>query len=167
MVNIEKTGVGSTLTFENQVVRMRNITGGAGTLARGDIVETFLEPVAPAGLETGAAATTWTLVGPADVPLDRVPARVIGVALEDALYGEYLRVGFKGVFECACVDDADEGVLLWLDANGRLGKADTAPDASPAGYIMMLGIALENTAATGDLTKVLFDGLNGFTASHP
>ena len=169
MVNLAKCGVGSTLTFQDEVVRMRNInSSNPYTLARGDILEAHLESIAPAGYETGAAATTWTFVTPTDGAFDQVPARVIGVALEDAEYGEYLRVGFKGVFECACDDDADEGVLLRVsNTAGRLAKADTAPDASPAGYIMMLGIALEDTAVSGDLTKVLFDGLNGFTASHP
>tara|TARA_R110000751_G_scaffold32167_1_gene81172 strand:+ start:182 stop:670 length:489 start_codon:yes stop_codon:yes gene_type:complete len=162
MPNIDHTGLGSTLTFENEVVRMLN-SGIA--VVRGDVLETHLDfnvanPV-------GTAPTTWSAVSLTDSG-DQVPARVIGVALEDAAQWEYLRVGFKGVFECACDDDADEGVLLRVsNTAGRLAKADTAPDASPAGYIMMLGIALEDTAVSGDLTKVLFDGLNGFTASHP
>ena len=169
MPNIDHTGLGSTLTFEDEVVRMLNIRAGVpGTIARGDILETHLESSAPAGLETGAAATTWTCISLTDGVTDQIPARVIGVALEDAVYGEYLRVGFKGVFECACDSTADAGSLCRVSGtSGRLTGASTAPSDTGTGYIMMVGIALEDTAVSGDLTKVLFDGLNGFTASHP
>ena len=78
-------------------------------------------------------------------------------------------MGFKGVFKCRCDDNADEGVLLRVSStNARsLRGAATDPEDDPLPYVRMLGIALENTATTGDLTNVLFDGLNGFTASHP
>lgn len=165
MPNISKTGVGSTLTFEDEVVRMRS---SWGALSRGDIVETHWELLSPAGYETGAARTTWTSVSVTDGATDQVPARVIGVCLEDAALGEYLRVGFKGVFECACESGADTSNLLMVSTTaGRLKGMPGAPIDTGSGYIMAVGIALEETAVSGDLTKVLFDGLNGFTASHP
>ena len=168
MPNISKTGLGSTLTFENEVVRMLNIRAGVpGTIARGDILETHLESSAPAGLETGAAATTWTCISLTDGVTDEVPARVIGVALEDAVYGEYLRVGFKGVFECNVAGTPAVGSTLRVSGtSGMLTGSQTAPAGTGEYYIMMVGLSME-AVVSGELTKVLFDGLNGFTASHP
>ena len=162
MVNLAKCGVGSTLTFEDEVVRMIN-SGIA--VVRGDILETHLD--SNISNPVGTAATTWSAVSLTD-SADQVPARVIGVALEDAAQFEYLRVGFKGVFECACDSTADAGAICRVSGSvGRLTGAQGSPAGTGTGYIMMVGIALEDTAVSGDLTKVLFDGLNGFTASHP
>lgn len=180
MPNISKTGVGSTLTFEDEVVRAVNVRGAAGSSPGSDIVKgavlEFHQGAQQLGWDnpTNNDLLLWSVgyTDSASAPADAIPPRFIGVAMEGGVVGETVRVLVKGVIavkmSLASAPLAAGSLcrVAW-ESSGRLRPFPTAPTTEPLYYIRAVAITLESTAADGDFTKVLFDGLNGFTASHP
>lgn len=175
MVNLAKCGVGSTLTFENEVVRAVMSNSASATMLAGRVVEFHQgASVNTVANPTGDDTTWWAVTNTdtASAPQDALPQKFIGVAMEDAELGETLRVLVKGTVDAfmyaASVPLASGSLcrVAW-EASGYLTAFPTAPTTAPAYYQKAVAITLESTATSGDLTKVLFDGLNGFTASHP
>ena len=138
------------LSFETQVV---NVTC-TNALAKGDVVTFTLA-------SGGFAACTKSATD------DFTPDHLNGVALEAVTAGSSGQIGVRGVFDVACEVGADASLSLQVSGanTGRLTNAATDPADNSTAYAKRVGIALADTATAGDLTSVLFDGINGFSAA--
>jgi hypothetical protein len=98
---------------------------------------------------------------------DSTPDHILGVASDAVDAGNKGRIVLRGVVEAVCEANADASIALVGSAStaGRLEAQGTNPAADGSAFEKVVGIALEDTASAGDLTSVLFDGINGFTSS--
>lgn len=153
MVTISKTG-GPGLRFENEVVRLE--VNDAGGVSRGDLLK--LELVDGVYSKVGATSTS-----------DGIPSNLFGVAMEDGVNGQKIRVGVRGAFDVLCIYNVAVGeIVRQSTATARaLSKTASNPASSGASYNKIVGIALEDApAASGTaITKVLFDGITGFACT--
>jgi|TARA_R100000084_G_scaffold105095_1_gene62216 hypothetical protein len=143
------------LSFETQVV---NVTCNEA-LAKGEVV-TFLL--------TNGGFSTCEKSDASDPP--NTNATLHGIALEAVTAGSSGQIGVRGVFDAVCEAAADAGVACMVSqtTDGRLDIAPTGdPMDAPDQIIKIVGHVLENTATAGDLTSVLFDGINGFGSTIP
>ena len=151
MVTISKTG-GPGLRFENEVVRLE--VNDAGGVSRADVLILELVDGAYSKVAKSTSAVSQS-----------EPYQLVGVAMEDGVNGQKVRVGLRGVFVVLC--DSGVTALSNVHAGGAarsLVKKGTNPTSSGTEYRKVVGVALE--AADGDyLTKVLFDGITGFACT--
>ena len=97
---------------------------------------------------------------------DSTPDHILGVAADAVSAGSTGRIILRGVVEAACEANADASLTLVGSASnaGRLEAQGTDGANDPSAFEKVVGIALENTASAGDMTSVLFDGINGFSS---
>lgn len=122
-------------------------------LAKGDVVTLTL---------SGGKFTACTKSATADV----TPDHIHGVASDAVAEGAKGRIVLRGVVEAACEQGVDTPSTAVVSAvnPGRLAPQGTNPGNTPASYEKVVGIALGTTDGAGDLTSVLFDGINGFSS---
>jgi len=141
------------ITPLNVDLLMNAAQGTANPIAVGDVVR-----ILPSSgiLTSGIRATTAN--GRAE--------QMFGVALEAAsLDGAKFLVRVSGIAEVKCHSAADASTALGVSgANAaHLAVMNTTVPAVGGFYAKQIGIALEDTATTGDLTSVLFEGIDGFS----
>tara|TARA_R100001510_G_C7549558_1_gene133910 strand:+ start:194 stop:655 length:462 start_codon:yes stop_codon:yes gene_type:complete len=97
---------------------------------------------------------------------DSTPNLLLGIASDAVSSGAKGRIVLRGVVEAKCEDTADAGIALVGSAttDGRLEAQGTNPADNGGAFEKVVGVALEDTATSGDLTSVLFDGINGFSS---
>lgn len=149
MVNLTSMRGPGDITFETQTAQLTCTDG----LSKGDAVLFTLTSGGYTACTKSATANT-------------TPGLLIGIALADVTAGAIGQIGLKGVFEAACEDSMDAAVAGRVSGAtaGRLEAHATNPIDEGTAYIKMVAISLEATATSGDLTSVLFDGINGFAA---
>ena len=137
----------------NVDVKLNALQGGDTPIAAGDVVR-----VTPSGgvLTTVSLATT----------AQGLPSQMFGVALEASTSNtDTILVRVSGIVEVKCHEDADANLALGVSGANAAHLTILATEVPAVGgaYTKQIGIALENTATTGDLTSVLFDGITGFS----
>jgi hypothetical protein len=154
MVTISKTG-GPGLRFENEVVRLE-VNEAAG-VTKGMCLEIELsdgeyKKVNKSGVEGDPSTKA---------------AALLGIAMEDGVNGQKIRVGVRGMFMCLTSSNVVIGVVLPSYSPGYLKPQYLNPASSADHYEKVIGIAVEDgPAVSGDyLTKVLFDGITGFACT--
>jgi predicted RecA/RadA family phage recombinase len=149
MTNLTSMRGPGDITFETQTADLTC----TNALSKGDAVLLTLTSGGYTACTKSATANT-------------TPGLLIGIALEDVTAGAIGHIGLKGVFEAACEDSMDAAVAGRVSGAtaGRLEAHATNPIDEGTAYIKMVAISLEATATSGDLTSVLFDGINGFAA---
>ena len=97
---------------------------------------------------------------------DSTPDHILGVASDAVTAGAKGRIVLRGVVEAVCEANADASLTLVGSAStaGRLEAQGTDPADTGGAFEKVVGIALEDTGTAGDLTSVLFDGINGFSS---
>lgn len=157
MVTISKTG-GPGLRFENEVVRLE--VNDSGGVSEGDCLILQLVDGAYSKVAKSTAASS-----------EQTPNRLIGIAMEDGVNGQKVRVGLRGVFTALCSWYVVVGLGVRVaNTAPALGVVPTNPAISGAYYNKIIGIALETADREGVgsgnyLTKVLFDGITGFACT--
>ena len=140
---------------------------GAVAFAQETVVITCSEALAKGDVVTLTLASGKFSAAAQHNQADSTPNLLLGVALDAVSSGAKGRIALRGVVEVACEDTADAGIALVGSAttDGRIEAQGTNPADAGAAFEKVVGIALEDTTTSGDLTSVLFDGINGFTAS--
>ena len=158
MVTISKTG-GPGLRFENEVVRLE--VNDAGGVSEGDCLILELVDGAYSKEAKSTAASS-----------EQTPNRLIGIAMEDGVNGQKVRVGLRGVFTALCSYYVVVGLGVRVaNAAPAFGSVPTNPSAGDGSvYNKIIGIALETAdkEAVGSgnyLIKILFDGITGFACT--
>ena len=154
-MKVEPTGGPSNVgvTPINVDVLLNAAQGSTNAIAVGDVVR-----ILPASGILTSAIKALTANGK--------PEQMFGVALEAvSVTGAKFLVRVSGVAEVKCHSAADASTALGVSgANAAHLAVMTATVPAVGGvYAKQIGIALEDTATTGDLTSVLFEGIDGFS----
>lgn len=138
------------LEFETQSVTITC----TDALSKGNLVEFTLASEGYAACTKSTAALNGAAV-------------LMGIALEDVTAGSQGRIGVRGTFQCTCDSQVSAGDALNASA-AHVGNLDTidAPGANDTALTKVVGIALGASASDTDLTKCLFDGINGFSSQN-
>lgn len=97
---------------------------------------------------------------------DDAPNLIFGVAMATAAAGDEVRVVVRGQVKANCALNMDAGVMGVLSGSsaGRIAAITLNPTDAGTARIKPIAIATADTAANGDLTEVIFDGITGFAA---
>ena len=148
MVNLSSIGGPSDLAVRDGTA----VVTCTDALSKGDVVLMTLASGGYAACSKSVSANT-------------IPANIIGVALADVAAGATGLIGLQGVFDVNCAANMDANTSGSVGTvTGQLAAISGNPTADGTAYIKMVGIALADTTTAGDLTSVLFDGINGFSA---
>ena len=101
------------------------------------------------------------------VSADSTPDHILGVATATVAAGGTGIITLKGVVNATIQGSGAAGLALVCGTStGQLTAAPTASAASGAAYVKVVAIMLELSAGPGSIVPVIFDGVNGFAASH-
>ena len=101
------------------------------------------------------------------VAADVLPDKCKGVAAHDVSAGRKGRILLRGAVKIRCEAGVDVGKAVQSSStSGRVMVRGVNPNDNPSdnNFRKLLGIAMEDTQNGGDLTTILFDGINGFSS---
>ena len=98
---------------------------------------------------------------------DTTPDHILGVATGTVAAGGTGTITMKGGVAIACANTGNLGSAMIVSGTaGRVGNAPLTSAAGASAYLKVVGVSLTAATGVGDLVSVLFDGVNGFAASH-